>query len=163
MPLQPEAREGNIERSLTEWIRAKLVTIEGLTVHFSDAPVDTRSDEWVHVDYLLGMRRQFGRTIDGARLGNRAHGIINLNLCKRRQSITNLYALATMRDKVAPYFQTGQTIPLKDYDVGGTPEIGRLLVHETTQGDVDSGLESGVMVRALSVNLSYIEAYTLIA
>ena len=162
MTINAEGKHTNIEKSLTAWIRAKLVTIESLSVFFGDEPIDDRPASWVHVDYLLDIREEFGRNAAGATHANRMHSILNINLCQERQTLSNIYAMATLRDAVRPYFRRGQTIPILDYDTGGTPEVGRIDVHDVTQADVDTGLESGVITQALSVNISSVETYTLV-
>ncbi len=161
MALDAATKERNIAKSLTAWIQAKLVTIESLIVHYEDEPDGARPDTWVDVDYLFSLRRDFGRQVGSATLGTRAHGILNMNLCLKRQSLTNIYALSALRDKVIPYFLPTQSIPLRDYDTVGTPEVGRILCMSWQQADVDDGRESGVIVRTLSVAITYTEAFTL--
>lgn len=161
MPLAPEAKAANLEKSLTAWIEAQLRTAAGLQVFYANSPLQERPNEWVQVDYLWGLRRDFARQVDRTQLGARVHDILNLNLCKKRSSITNIYALALLRDAVMPVFQIGQTIPLRNYDVGGTPVIGIIIVDGATENDTDNGFVSGVMVKALSISLQHTEAYTL--
>lgn len=160
MPLSPEAKAANQEHSLTAWIETHLRTAAGLTVFYAMQPIATRPDEWVHVDYLLGMRRDFGRQVDRTQHGSWVHGTVQLSVCKKRTSITNLTNMAGLRDKVLAAFQIGQSIPLQDYAAVGTPTIGIFAVTNVTENLVDDGLESGVMVLVLSIEVSYMEAYT---
>lgn len=162
MPLTADAKAANLEKSLTAWIQTKLVTLAGLTVFYGTAPLATTPDEWVHVDYLLDLRSDFGRQIGPTHLGSRVHDIVQLSLAKKRTSITNIYALALLRDKVTPYFQRGQTIPIRNYDDVLVPEVGSFVVDETSSASVDDGLASGVMVQALSVSMTHMALYTLV-
>ena len=115
---------------------------------------------WLQVDFLLGLRQEFGRQIDATRHGGRGHGVVNLLCCQKRGVQVDLYALATLRDSAMAAFQQGQAIVLRDYDTGGTPDIGIIIVHETTEAQPDDGFVSGLIVRALSIHISYTEAYT---
>jgi len=162
MPLGADAKTANLEKSLTAWIQAKLVTLAGLTVFYGMAPIATVPDEWVHVDYVWDLRADSGRQVGATQLGHRAHSLLQVSLCKKRTSITNIYALAVLYDKVVPYFQVGQTIAIRDYDTGGTPEVGSFIVGNRSIADVDDGLASGVIVRALSIPLTHIGLYTLV-
>ena len=162
MPLSPEAKTVNLEKSLAAWIDAKVRVLAGLAVFYSDAPLATRPTEWVHVDYLLGLRRDAGRQLDRTQLGNRVHGAVQLSLAKKRTSITDLYAMGLLRDAVMPYFQWGQTIPIRNYGAAGNPEISAFEVGATGERDTDDGLSSGVMVKVLDVALTHVEAYTLV-
>ena len=121
MPLAPEARLANLEKSLVAWIQAKLVTTAGLSVFYAGASIGDRPNEWVHVDFLWGLRRDFGRQIDRTQLGSQVHSILQLSLAKKRAIITNLYSMAVLRDKVVAAFHVTQAIPLRDYDTGGAP------------------------------------------
>ena len=159
MPLSAQSKERNLTASVLAWLRAKLVTIEGLSLVFAAEPVTTRPAAWVHADVLWGLRRQEGRVV-GSQRGALSVGLLNLNLCVQRAAQTNLYAMATLRDTVSGYVQPGQAIPLVDYTTAGTPTIGALLCTGLAQNVVDDGLGSGVMIDVLSVDVSYTEAFT---
>jgi hypothetical protein len=159
MPLQPESKEHNLAASLTAWLRAKLVTIEGVALFLGGEPVTTRPAQWVHVDFLFGVRRTEGREV-GTRRGARAYGILNVLLCVKREGLSNVYAMEQLRDKAGAYLQPGQSIPLKDYGTGGNPTIGAIECLGLSEASVDDGLTTGLMVRALSVDIAYQEAFT---
>jgi hypothetical protein len=161
MALPPESKQSNLVKSLTAWFRANLVTIAGLTVVFGAEPVDTRPGQWVVIDYLFGVRHGWGGIV-GTRYGAQAHGFITLNLCINRDTLTNVYAMAALRDTVATYVQRGQVIPLKDYDTGGTPTIGAICCGESTEAVVDDGTTTGLLVHAISVACTYTEAWALV-
>lgn len=161
MPLAPTAKLTNLEKSLTAWIEANLRTVAGLQVYYVDAPIGERPNEWVAVDYLLGLRTEDGRNIGPTYLGGRAHGILSLTLAKKRSSLTNIYAMAALRDAVKGWFLPGQLIPVRDYDAIGTPIISYVEVGHTSEADTDDGLTSGVLVKTLSVDITYPELYTL--
>lgn len=154
-------KETNLTKSLNAWVHQHLVVLEGLTVHYADEPEGARPLEWVDVHYLFALRRDFGRTV-GHALGARAHALLNLNLCRKRETITDIYAMAQLRDKVIPYFLPNQAIPVRDYDAVGMPEIASVLCLSWQQAAVDDGRLSGVMVRNLSVEVTYTEAFTVV-
>src|SRR5687768_867717 len=109
MPLSPEAKETNLEKSLVAWIQAKLVTIGSLQVFYVPDPQRDRPPEWVQVDFILGMRRDFGRNVDSTKLGNQVHSLLQLSLCKQRPTgvtVTLRHAMAALNDAVIAYFQT---------------------------------------------------------
>lgn len=160
MALQAESKLSNIEISLTVWLRANLVTIAGLTVFLGMEPVTSRPNQWVHLDYLLGLRRDFGGIV-GSRQGGRSHGILQASLCLQREAQTDIYAMARLHDTVAAYLQEGQTIPLRDYGTSGGPTIGRIECGATTSIDTDTGLDSGVIVRVLSTAITHSTAWSL--
>ncbi len=167
MSLLAEALATNQEKSLSRWLDTHLVGTEGLTVFYASSVIATRPDQWVNIDYLLGMRRQFGRqigrrAIGGTSFGSRVHGFLNLNLCQQRVSLTSLYALAHMRDAVLPYLCISQKIPILDFATVGTPEVGRFVVEDVTEQDTDGGYESGIMVKTLSIAVHYIERHGLV-
>jgi hypothetical protein len=158
--LGAESKQSNVETSLTVWLRAQLVTTAGLTVFIGMDVATTRPAQWVQLDYLLGLRTDYGRQV-GQRLGGQSHGLLQTSLCLKRASITDVYAMARLHDTVATYLQEGQAIPLKDYATVGTPTIGYIELGATTQADVDTGLESGVVVRVLSTALVHSTAWSL--
>ena len=166
MPLAPEATLVNLERSLTAWIETHLRGTAGLTVFYGAGPVLPRPGTlaaWVHVDYLWGLRSDYGRQVDRTQLGARTHGVLNLSLCQRRTMLATLTDMAALRDRVMGFFEVGQTIPLRNYAVVGTPVIGACLVPaRATEPDVDDGLVSGLIVKVLSIPLAYSEAWTLV-
>ena len=162
MPLAPESRDTNLEKSLVAWIQAQLVAGAGLAVFYDQSPPADRPSAWVHVDFMLGMRRDFGRQISGTQLGSQVHGLVQLSLCKQRVTLTNLYGMAAFKDTAIAAFQIAQDIPLRNYDVGGLPVIGVITVEDITENDTDDGYESGVIVKVLSVGITYVEAYTLV-
>ena len=96
MSLLAEGLATNQEKSLSLWLDTHLVGTEGLTLFYASSIIATRPlTPWVHADYLLGMRRQFGRQIGrravgGTSFGSRVHGFLNLNLCQQRVSLTRL-------------------------------------------------------------------------
>jgi hypothetical protein len=157
--LQAESKQSNLAASLTAWLRAKLVTIEGVTLFLGSEPVTTRPAQWVHVDFLFGLRRTEGREV-GTRRGARSYGLLNVLLCVKREGLSNVYAMEHLRDKAGAYLQPGQMIPLRDYGAVGTPVIGALECLGLSETSVDDGLTTGLMVRALSVDIAYTEAFT---
>jgi hypothetical protein len=159
--LQPEAKHSNIETSLTVWLRAQLVTGAGLTMFLPDEPPTPRPAQWVHVDYLLGLRHEFGGTV-GSRFGGVAHGLLQLSLCVKRDAITNLYAMARLHDTVMAFLQPGQAIPLRDFGTSGGPLLGHIEVGGTTVTAADDGATSGVVVEVLSVEIEHSTAWTLV-
>lgn len=161
MALQAESKAANIEASLTTWLRAQLVTGAGLTVFIGMDVATTRPAQWVQLDYLLGLRTDYGGIV-GARFGGRSHGILQASLCLKRASLTDVYAMARLHDLVAAVLQEGQTIPLKDYATVGVPTIGAIELGATTVNDVDTGLDSGVIVRVLSTALVHSTAWSLV-
>jgi hypothetical protein len=107
------------------------------------------------------MRHDFGGIV-GTRYGGQAHGLLQTSLCLKRDVITDIYAMARLQDVVSAVLQEGQTIPLRDFGTSGGPTIGRMQVGATTIADVDTGQVSGVMVRALSTELTSSTAWTLV-
>lgn len=161
MALGAESKAANLEISLTVWLRTQLVTGAGLTVFIGMDVATTRPAQWVQLDYLLGLRTDYGRQV-GQRFGGRAHGLLQTSLCVKRASMTDVYAMARLQDTVSASLQEGQAIPLNDYATVGTPTIGHIELGATTQADVDTGLESGVVVRVLSTALMYSTAWSLV-
>ena len=161
MALQPESKRSNIETSLTVWLRAQLVTGAGLTMFLPDEPATPRPAQWVHVDYLLGLRDEFGGTV-GSRFGGVAHGLLQLSLCLKRDAITDLYAMARLHDTVRAFLQPGQGIPLRDFGTSGAPMLGHIQVGATTVTAVDDGATSGVVVEVLNVEIEHATAWTLV-
>jgi hypothetical protein len=159
--LQAESKLANIETSLTAWLRANLVTGAGLTVFLGMEPMTTRPVQWVQLDYLLGVRQDFGGIV-GSRYGGRSHGILQVSLCLKRDAITDIYAMARLQDQVSAYLQAGQTLPLRDFGTSGGPTIGRIELGATTSVDTDTGLETGVVVRVLSTELWHSTAWSLV-
>ena len=166
MPLVPEAKDTNLEKSLVAWNQATLVTVAGLPVFYDQDPPRDRPNEWVHVDFLLGMRREFGRQISRTQWGSQVHSLLQLSLCKKRPTgttVTFRHSMAGMKDAVMAYFQVPQDIPVRDYDAVGVPVIGIMSVSTPpTSVDTDDGYTSGVIVTVVSVPLTYVEAYTLV-
>ena len=166
MPLAAEAQLVNLERSMTAWIETHLRGTAALTVFYGAGPVLPRPGglaAWVHVDYLWSLRSDYGRQVDRTQQGARTHGLLNLSLCQRRTHLTTLTDLALLRDKVMGFFQLGQTIPLRDYGAVGTPVLGACIIAaRATEPDVDDGLVSGLIVKVLSIPLTYSEAWTLV-
>lgn len=159
MPLEPESKQANLETSLTVWLRANLGTAAGLTVFLGMQPSTTRPNQWVQLDYLLGLRHDWGGLI-GLHYGGQAHHLLQTSLCLKRDAVTDVYAMARLHDLVAGYLQEGQTIPLRNYGVSGNPLLGAIAVGATTSVDTDTGLESGVIVRVLSTELVSSTAWT---
>ena len=162
MALQAESKASNVETSLTVWFRAQLVTTAGLTVFVGMDVATTRPNEWVQLDYLLGLRADFGGRV-GSRFGGRSHGLLQTSLCLKRASMTDVYAMARLQDTVATYLQEGQTIPLRDYGTSGGPTSGAIELGATTANDTDTGLDSGVVVRVLTTELMHSTAWSLVS
>jgi hypothetical protein len=162
MALDAGTKALNITKSLAQWCQETLTVQEGLPVYIEDTPDDSRPAQWVDIDVLLSLWQEFGRTVGPTHLGARSHGILNMNLCVKREPQTNIYVLSALRDKVIPYFLPSQTIPIYDYDTAGHPAVGRVLCLSWNQADVDDGQVSGVMVRNLTVALTHTEAFTLV-
>jgi hypothetical protein len=161
MALGAESKAANVEISLTVWLRAQLVTIAGLTVFIGMDVATSRPNQWVQLDYLLGLRSDFGGQV-GTRFGGQSHGLLQTSLCIKRASLTDVYALARLQDTVATSVQEGQTIPLRDFGTTGSPTIGVIALGSTTVADTDTGLDSGVVVRVLTTELVHSTAWGLV-
>jgi hypothetical protein len=137
-----------------------LSTINGITVFVGMDVATARPVQWVQLDYLLGLRTDFGGQV-GARYGGRSHGLLQVSLCLKRANVTDIYAMARLQDAVMVYLQEGRIIPLRDYETSGAPTIGGVELGKTTVADTDTGLDSGVIVRVLSTELVHSTAWSL--
>lgn len=167
MPLDPEAKAGNVKGSIQQYVDTSLSALfpggaidYGGGLPFSDA---TRA-EWLQVR-VLGPARP--AALDGPR-DQRGHfarevfWVVNLNLFVRpaQQTVRNNLRLEALRDAVLAVFAEQIIIPVTDY-LGTSGALGNLVITEILRDQpvVDEARKAELIQHHVSCACRWVESW----
>jgi hypothetical protein len=139
----------NLKKSVEKYFYDNLVNVEGFTVDWEDGEFSSQGlNEWLQPRLLERIETHFHRQTDSAgSLGATWETLLNINIFVRQQAGTTMNTARTreIRDILFGYFEPVKTlISLKDYETGGYPEVGKIVVWEIDSdrslGEVEPGL-----------------------
>lgn len=160
--IAPASRLENIEKSLNVYFQTELITALGLTVIFPRAErVGVLPNQWIELDYFqLSDQTRVSKSSSGRR-GARSHFLINANCYEqddaRLDGSATLYTLTAIVDIVRNKLAPNLTVPVLDYEIGGTPLVGGLTAESFTDvTPVPSVPDAGITQVNVSATMSYI-------
>lgn len=162
--ISPESLYSNIDQSLDAYFAAHVAGTLSVPVQYQRAPrFATLPDRWVEPVYI-----PLSQTTDLMVIGNRyatlAQYLVNANcyeLDDRRidgSGDATAYTLTLLVDAVLALFAYGIGIPIYDYAMAGTPQVGALTVLEKARVIPRARTETepvGVTMVTISATLTY--------
>jgi hypothetical protein len=158
MTLQPTNTYKNIKASLERYIYTNLASNDSITVDWQGhrGTELENVDEWIAPRILRGGQFYRGH-VTTSRKGTETEILLNINIFLRKGSTTNAHRLCELRDAVAQYFELNQGVNLKNYAVGGYPNVEIFIVREIM---TDQEIPTGVVEGGITTDLYYQYNYT---
>ena len=89
--------------------------------------------------------------------------LVNLNCCELIAQRTDRYALTALRDAVHSTIVESTQIPIRNYEVGGQPVVGNIVVNAVSDRELADGFginDNGIAIWNLSATTQHLESYT---
>lgn len=161
--LEAASRYDNIEKSVNAFIDTNVATGLSLTVHYAgQTALDTIPSQWAEVSYIYGIPVDDVRRSDSGGLSHWVEDIININVFEKMDSGTgrvNLYSMTTLLDNIREIFDVGAAIPVYDYNTGGNPQAGALMVWQKPGVQMlPNGLRNDIGIKQANITV-YVRHY----
>lgn len=156
MALEAGSRDDNINKSFYAFVDTNIRVGLSLTVHYLGQPrLESLPTQWVEVAYINGAAiEQSKRGINNTN-SVWMQAFLNINCYEKLDTGLNrvsLFSLDTMATNVAEVFEIGTNIPILDYDTGGTPVAGGLMVFEKYSKQY-LGIDESVGVHQVNISV----------